>query len=522
MYGKLMSACVAGIDGVLVEVETDISNGLPFFQVVGLPDSAIRESTERVRAAVKNCGYAYPMERITVNLAPADVRKEGSAFDLAIAAGILSASGQIRFTGEEHTMWIGELALDGSLRPVSGVLSMVHQGVRQGMKRVVLPLENAREASLVGQMEIVALRGLRELADPQVLERYWEGESGHACTADTRYQTDGAGFLAEEDYADVCGQHQAKRALVIAASGKHNLLFIGPPGTGKTMLMRRLPTIMPEMDDEEALEVTKIYSVAGRLTDRGQLVRKRPFRSPHHTVSASGLAGGGSVPKPGEISLAHHGVLFLDELPEFSRIALEALRQPLEDRRVTIGRARATYTYPAHFLLGGSMNPCPCGFYGADSATEACTCTPLKILQYRSRISGPLLDRIDLHVEVPRTRYEELAFADPSGQLSSREMKEQVMKARLIQERRYAGSPYRYNGELSGRALRRYCRPTPEAEALLASTFEAMGLSVRTHDRVLKLARTIADLEESGDILLSHLAEAIQYRKLDKKTEATP
>lgn len=519
MYGKLMSACVAGIDGVLVEVETDIANGLPFFQVVGLPDSAIRESTERVRAAIRNSGFAYPMERITVNLAPADVRKEGSAFDLAIAAGILEASGQIRFEDAADTLWIGELALDGSLRPVSGVLSMVHQAARQGLKRVVLPMENAREAALVGSLEVVTVRELRELADPLVLTRLWgEAEADGELAAAGRTADSGSGLLSGEDYADVCGQHQAKRALVIAASGKHNLLFIGPPGTGKTMLMRRLPTILPEMDDDEALEVTKIYSVAGRLTDRGQLLRMRPFRSPHHTVSPSGLAGGGSIPKPGEISLAHHGVLFLDELPEFSRLSLEALRQPLEDRRVTIGRARATYTYPAHFLLTASMNPCPCGFYGTESDTEACTCSALKVAQYRSRISGPMLDRIDLHVEVPRTRYEDLAFSDTGGHLSSQEMREQVMYARRIQERRYEGSPYRYNGELSGRALRQFCRPAPEAEALLASAFQVMGLSVRAHDRVLKLARTIADLEGSGEILLNHLAEALQYRKLDKKS----
>ncbi|MDF2937522.1 MAG: ATP-binding protein [Paenibacillaceae bacterium] len=518
MYGKLMSACVAGINGVMVEVETDIANGLPFFQVVGLPDSAIRESTERVRAAIRNSGFTYPMERITVNLAPADVRKEGSAFDLAIAAGILEASGQIRFQDAEHTLWIGELALDGTLRPVSGVLSMVHQAVRQGIRRVVLPLNNAREANLVGQLEVVTVKELRDLADPLVLTRLWADMEGVAGPSAGDHSTDCGGAMnPAEDYADVCGQHQAKRALVIAASGKHNLLFIGPPGTGKTMLMRRLPTILPEMDDEEALEVTKIYSVAGKLTDRGQLLRMRPFRSPHHTVSPSGLAGGGSIPRPGEISLAHHGVLFLDEFPEFSRLSLEALRQPLEDRQVTIGRARATYTYPAHFLLTASMNPCPCGFFGAESATEACTCSPLKVAQYRSRISGPMLDRIDLHVEVPRTRYEDLA-SETGGHLSSQDMKAQVMEARRIQERRYEGLPYRYNGELSGRALRQFCRPTPEAEALLASAFQVMGLSVRAHDRVLKLARTIADLEASDEILLNHLAEALQYRKLDKKS----
>ncbi|WP_438446817.1 YifB family Mg chelatase-like AAA ATPase [Gorillibacterium sp. sgz5001074] len=522
MYGKMISACVHGIDGALVEVETDISNGLPAFQVVGLPDSAIRESTERVRAALKNCGFTFPMERITVNLAPADVRKEGCAFDLAIAAGILTASGQIGPKYGEHTLWIGELSLDGTLRPVPGVLSMVHCAAQQGIRQVILPAENAREAQLISGMEIWTLRSLRELAPGgRGAERSGStdgelaasGEAANSGGEAPSHETP-ADHLSE-DYADVCGQHQAKRALMIAAAGLHNLLFIGPPGTGKTMLVRRLPTILPEMEDEEALEVTKIYSIAGKLKERGQLIRTRPFRSPHHTVSSGGLIGGGSIPKPGEVSLAHRGVLFLDELPEFGRGALEVLRQPLEDRSVTIGRARAVFTYPAHVLLAASMNPCPCGYYGSESLMTPCSCSPLKILQYRARISGPLLDRIDLHVEVPRTRYADLA---PSQDLplSSARMREQVRQARHMQEHRYAGSRYRFNGELSGQSLRRYCRPTREAEALLAETFEALGLSVRAHDRILKLARTIADLEESDAILEAHVAEAVQYRNLDK------
>lgn len=530
MFGKVWSSCVQGIDGQIIEVEVDLSNGLPQVNLVGLPDSAVRESTERVRAAIRNCNYTFPMQRITVNLAPADVRKEGSSYDLAIAMGILLTSGQIQEETVKNTLLIGELALDGTLRPVPGVLAMVHHGREQGLKRVILPAANAPEARLIEGVDVLPIRHLndirimmqpdaaeyRELALLQ--EASWEAGTDAAAVPGTG--TESAPLLSSAletpDFADVCGQLHAKRALMIVAAGFHNVILIGPPGTGKTMLIRRLPGILPKMTELESLEVTKIFSVAGKLANRTQFIQTRPFRSPHHTVSAAGLIGGGSIPKPGEASLAHRGVLFLDELPEFSRMVLEVLRQPLEDRQVTIGRARAAYTFPSHFMLAASMNPCPCGYYGADSLTHACTCSPLKIEQYRSKISGPLLDRMDLQVEVPRIDYGQIVQNQP--QLSSEAMRAQVDQARQIQLERYRHVGITYNGELQGRSLRTYCKLRPDAEGLLKKSFEVLGLSVRAYDRILKIARTIADLEGSPHIEMPHLAEALQYRSLDKKT----